>query len=128
MKRPVPPIHVSAAVFLFIPLQMLLLLLISIFNWGFIISNYFSFSPLHLMNGSHTVPGGLTLREGTRIIDRVFQSGRLCGLDIVEVCPKIGNDKDVKTTVDSAVHLITATMGNQRSGNLPSSAIDLPRN
>ena len=75
-----------------------------------------------------TVPGGLTLREGTRIIDRVFESGRLCGLDIVEVCPKIGDAKDVKTTVDSAVHLITAAMGNRRSGNLPSMLTDLPKN
>lgn len=70
----------------------------------------------------------MTLREGTRIIDRVFESGRLCGLDIVEVCPKIGDAKDVKTTVDSAVQLIAAAMGNQRSGNLPSTHTDLPRN
>lgn len=81
-----------------------------------------------LSRSLHTVPGGLTLREGTRIIDRVFESGRLCGLDVVEVGPKIGDAKDVKTTVDSAIQLITAAMGNRRSGNLPSKPTDLPRN
>lgn len=75
-----------------------------------------------------TVPGGLTLREGTRIIERVFESGRLCGLDIAEICTNIGDARDVKTTIDSAIHLINAATGNRRSGNLPPTHYVLPKN
>lgn len=77
---------------------------------------------------SITVPGGLTLREGIRIIDRVFESGRLRGMDLVEVCPKIGDAMDVKITIDSAIQLVNAATGNKRSGNSPLVQSDLPRN
>lgn len=111
MKRLALASHVSAFVFLF--------------NSNFNCFPFFFFTPCVL---NCTVPGGLTLREGTRIIDRVFESGRLCGLDIVEVGPNVGDAKDLKTTVNSAVQLIAAAMGNRRSGNLPSTHTDLPRN
>lgn len=75
-----------------------------------------------------TVPGGLTLREGIRIIDRVFETGRLCGLDIVEICPNVGDARDVKTTIHSAIQLINAASGNKRSGNLPLIKTDIPKN
>ena len=74
------------------------------------------------------VPGGLTLREGIRIIERVFETGRLRGLDLVEVCPSIGDAKDVKTTIHSAIQLIVAASGNKRSGNLPLTQHDIPKN
>lgn len=75
---------------------------------------------------SITVPGGLSLREGIRIIDRVFESGRLRGLDLVEVCPNIGDARDVKITIDSAIQLVSAASGNKRSGNLPFSQSNIP--
>lgn len=75
------------------------------------------------------MPGGLTLREGTRIIDKVFETGRLCGLDVVEICTNIGDARDVKVTVDSAIQLISAATGNIRSGNLPPTKhFNLPKN
>lgn len=74
------------------------------------------------------VPGGLTLREGIRIIDEVFATGRLRGLDLVEVCPIIGDARDVKTTIDSAIQLVSAVSGNKRSGNLPLAQTDIPKN
>lgn len=77
---------------------------------------------------SITVPGGLTLREGIRIIDRVFETGRLRGMDLVEVCPKIGDTRDVRTTIDSAIELVNAAAGNKRSGNLPLVQSDIPKN
>lgn len=70
----------------------------------------------------------MTLREGIRIIERVFESGRLRGLDVVEVCPNIGDAKDVKTTIDSAIQLVNAASGNRRSGNLPLTQHDIPKN
>lgn len=65
------------------------------------------------------VPGGLSLREGITIIEEVFNSGRLRGLDIVEICPNIGTKHDVKRTIDSAIQLVKAACGSKRSGNLP---------
>jgi len=75
-----------------------------------------------------SLPGGLSLREGIRIIERIYETGRLRGLDMVEVCPNIGDAKDVKTTIDSAIQLIVAASGHKRSGNLPLTQHDIPRN
>lgn len=77
---------------------------------------------------SIAVAGGLTLREGIRIIERVCETGRLRGLDMVEVCPNIGDARDVKTTIDSAIQLIVAASGHKRSGNLPLTQFDIPKN
>lgn len=73
------------------------------------------------------VPGGLTLREGITIIESAFDSGRLCGLDVVEICPNVGSDVDVKRTIDSAIELVKAACGSQRSGNAPLTQRDIPK-
>lgn len=44
------------------------------------------------------VPGGLTLRQGEYIAERIHQTGNLVGLDLVEINPhieKMGKDKTV---------------------------------
>lgn len=48
----------------------------------------------------------------------VHNTGRLSALDVVEVNPAIGNERDVKTTVDAALKVILAAFGNRR-GRLP---------
>ncbi|XP_031621310.1 arginase [Contarinia nasturtii] len=75
-----------------------------------------------------SLAGGLTLREGIRIIERIFETGRLTGLDCVEFCPNIGDARDVKTTIDSVIQLISAASGNKRSGNAPITQHDIPKN
>lgn len=90
--------------------------------------SFFEILIFNLYYFSITVPGGLTLREGIRIIERINETGRLRGLDMVEVCPNIGDAKDVKTTIDSAIQLIVAATGNKRSGNLPLTQHYIPKN
>lgn len=65
------------------------------------------------------VRGGLSLREGIYIMEEVFRTGRLTAVDLVEVNPSIGNDRDVQTTVKAAIHLLAAACGHNRTGNLP---------
>lgn len=106
---------------------------VSIHSFIFRFHSKHSFKRIHQLISFHVcwtiaVAGGLTLREGIRIIDKVFKTGRLCGLDVVEVCPNIGDARDLKTTVDSAIQLISAATGNNRSGNLPPTQEYLPKN
>lgn len=65
------------------------------------------------------VRGGLTLREGVYIVERLNQTGRLHAIDLVEVNPAIGTPDDVKRTVAAAVHILSAACGTRRSGHLP---------
>jgi arginase len=52
------------------------------------------------------VPDGLTLDEGMRIIEYAKNTGRLIGMDVVEVNPRIGSEQDRELTVNSSVALI----------------------
>lgn len=74
-----------------------------------------------------TVPGGLTVREGVTIVETLYDLGRLEAIDLTEVNPGIGSLTDVKRTLDSAFAVLKAACGNQRSGNLPTNIIDIPR-
>ncbi|CAG9858698.1 unnamed protein product [Phyllotreta striolata] len=67
----------------------------------------------------YPIPGGLTLREGVQILEKVFDTGRLGAMDLVEVNPNIGSKEDVRRTVEAAVHLILAAFGNKRRGVRP---------
>lgn len=73
------------------------------------------------------MPGGLTAREGIIIMETLFETGRLRSVDITEINPELGNESDLKKTVDSAIHLLKASCGTQRSGNLPLNAYELPK-
>eukprot|EP01091_Cochliopodium_minus_P012475 TRINITY_DN3788_c0_g1_i1.p1 TRINITY_DN3788_c0_g1~~TRINITY_DN3788_c0_g1_i1.p1 ORF type:complete len:338 (-),score=89.10 TRINITY_DN3788_c0_g1_i1:70-1083(-) len=57
------------------------------------------------------VRGGLTLREGKYISENLYQSGRLIGLDLVEVNPRLGNQIDVYNTYNAAVQIILSSLG-----------------
>lgn len=69
----------------------------------------------------------MTLREGITIVEKVFESCRLHGLDVVEICPRIGSENDVKRTIDSAIEVVKAACGNKRSGNLPLTQLNIPK-
>lgn len=90
---------------------------------GYACTHYFHrFSGIFVIH-SHSFPisvaGGMTLREAICAVETVFESGRLTGLDIVEINPEIGTDADVKCTADSAIALFKAACGTNRNGNLP---------
>ncbi|KAJ1522800.1 hypothetical protein ONE63_001956 [Megalurothrips usitatus] len=71
------------------------------------------------------VRGGLTLREGIHIMEKVHETGRLAAVDLVEVNPHLGSARDVATTVQAAQQLLLAAFGHSRLGNTPR-ARDLP--
>ncbi len=54
------------------------------------------------------VAGGLTLGEGKNIMGRVFQTGRLKTLDVVEINPSLGDHVDRARTCMSAFQLLDA--------------------
>lgn len=57
------------------------------------------------------VPGGLTWREARYLCESVFESGRLVGMDVVEVNPGLGTPEDVVITAKNAVDLVAAAFG-----------------
>lgn len=72
------------------------------------------------------VRGGLTLREGVHIMEYVYRTGRLSAMDLVEVNPSIGTERDVSNTVEAAVHVILAAFGYNRRGQKPTTPLELP--
>ncbi|KJE94719.1 arginase [Capsaspora owczarzaki ATCC 30864] len=58
-----------------------------------------------------TVRGGLTFREGHYICEAVYETGLLRGLDIMEVNPALGNDKEVADTIAIGCSLTRCALG-----------------
>lgn len=75
---------------------------------------------------SKLVRGGLTLREGVFIVERLRQTGRLQAIDLVEVNPAIGSESDVQKTVSAAIHILAAACGTIRGGNMPKNQLTIP--
>lgn len=75
-----------------------------------------SLDPLEAPSTGTPVRGGLSLREAIHIMEAVHKTGRLNAVDVVEVNPSIGNERDVKITVEAAMHVIIAAFGHQRKG------------
>jgi len=67
--------------------------------------------PLVVPSTGTTVKGGLTYREGRHICEVVAETGRLVGIDIVEVNPAIGTEKDVRETASVAVDIAKSALG-----------------
>jgi arginase len=66
------------------------------------------------------------LREGVHIMETVFASGTLGAMDLVEVNPAIGTDRDVKVTVEAARQVVRAGFGYKRRGMKPLLAQEIP--
>lgn len=73
--------------------------------------------PFYATSTGTPVLGGLTLREGVFIMEEAYNTGKLSSMDLVEVNPCIGDEKDVEMTLNSAKLIIQAGLGNNRSGN-----------
>ncbi|XP_022333997.2 arginase, hepatic-like isoform X1 [Crassostrea virginica] len=65
------------------------------------------------------VLGGLSFREGNYICEELAATGRLSCVDIVEVNPTLGNERDKEITVNAALQIITRCFGNRRQGIYP---------
>lgn len=59
-------------------------------------------------------------------MERVHRTGRLGALDVVEVNPSIGSERDVQITVEAAMHIILAAFGHNRRGLRPTHVQSLP--
>lgn len=88
--------------------------------------DFFILSYINFPYNQILVPGGLTLREGSYIMEELHRTGRLEAVDLVEVNPNFGNSNDLKKTVDAGIHILKASCGNLRSGNLPKQIKDIP--
>jgi len=67
--------------------------------------------PLVVPSTGTTVKGGLTYREARHICESVAETGRLVGIDLVEVNPAIGSEKDVHETASVAVDIAKSALG-----------------
>ncbi|CAB3383728.1 Hypothetical predicted protein [Cloeon dipterum] len=85
-----------------------------------------SLDPLEAPSTGTTERGGLSLREGVHIMETVFASGTLGAMDLVEVNPLIGSEKDVKITVDAARQVVRAGFGYKRRGMPPLLKQEIP--
>ena len=70
--------------------------------------------PMSAPSTGTPVYGGLTLREALCIGEQIHSTNMLCGLDLVEVNPAIGDQIDVKRTVESGIATILAFLGKNR--------------
>ncbi|KAJ4000496.1 Ureohydrolase [Lentinula boryana] len=57
------------------------------------------------------VRGGLTFREGHYICERIWETGALVGLDLMEVNPSLEDDISVKQTVAVGCSLVRSALG-----------------
>lgn len=76
-----------------------------------------SLDPIHARSTGTPVPGGLTLREGVFLMEEAYRTGTLSSLDLVEVNPGLGDERDLENTLTAAKLIIQAAVGNNRSGN-----------
>nr|ACO11535.1 Arginase-2, mitochondrial precursor [Caligus rogercresseyi] len=70
-----------------------------------------SLDPLEAPATGTPVRGGLTLREGLRILYECHKSGSLKALDLVEVNSHLGNKEESLRTLTAAEHLIFSAFG-----------------
>lgn len=71
--------------------------------------------------------GGLSLREGIHMMEELYRTHRLNALDLVEVNPKLGDQRSVDLTVSAAIHIIQAGFGYTRRGlKVPEGVTDMP--
>ena len=60
-------------------------------------------------------------------MEMLYRTKRLNAVDLVEVNPHIGNQRDTQLTVEAAIHIIQAGFGYTRRGlKVPEGVTDMP--
>ncbi|XP_054015133.1 arginase, hepatic [Hylaeus anthracinus] len=86
-----------------------------------------SLDPLEAPSTGTPVRGGLSLREAVHLMEELYRTNRLNAVDLVEVNPRIGDSRDVRLTVEAAIHIIQAGFGYTRRGlKVPKGVTDMP--
>jgi len=62
-----------------------------------------------------SVPAGLTFRESLCIGEEIANTQLLCGLDMVEVNPLIGNENEANKIVNCALNITLSFLGKPRT-------------
>ncbi|KAK7069079.1 Amino-acid acetyltransferase, mitochondrial [Halocaridina rubra] len=70
--------------------------------------------PLEAPSTGTPVRGGLSLREGVSIVEAVRETGFLKAMDLVEVNPELGSEKDVKLTLQATKTILLAALAGRR--------------
>jgi len=65
------------------------------------------------------VPGGLSIREGMYVAEELALTGKVTAIDLVEVNPEMGTEREQELTLYTAVEVIAACFGKRRKGNTP---------
>lgn len=86
-----------------------------------------SLDPLEAPSTGTPVRGGLTLREGVCIMEQLYETGRIRGIDLVEVNPAIGSDADRRNTIEAGIAILKAGLGYTRRGTAPKGVKDIPK-
>lgn len=61
----------------------------------------------------------MTLREAVLVMEELHKTGRLNVMDLVEVNPALGDEKEAKITSMAALQLIETGCGANRRGTWP---------
>ncbi|CAK9817221.1 Arginase, hepatic [Anthophora plagiata] len=86
-----------------------------------------SLDPLEAPCTGTPVRGGLSLREAVHLMEVLYRTNRLNAMDLVEVNPYIGNQRDVQLTIEAAIRIIQAGLGYTRRGlKVPEGVTDMP--
>lgn len=86
-----------------------------------------SLDPLEAPSTGTAVRGGLSLREAIHMMEEIHRTRRLNAIDLVEVNPHIGDQRDVRLTVEAAIFIIQAALGYTRRGlKVPEGVTDMP--
>ncbi len=72
-----------------------------------------SVDPADAPSTGTVVRGGLSYREAFYMVESVAETGLLCAIDMVEVNPALGTSEGTKMTVDMAVGLCGAALGDR---------------
>ena len=60
-------------------------------------------------------------------MEEMYRTRRLNAVDLVEVNPQIGDERNVQLTVDAAIYIIQAGVGHTRRGlKMPKGITDMP--
>lgn len=78
-----------------------------------------SMDPTYIPSTGTPVVGGLSIRESFFIAEEVASTGRLSMVDVAEVNPLLGNESDVRSTVNTTLDVVERFYGNRREGIYP---------
>ncbi|CAD5113692.1 DgyrCDS2851 [Dimorphilus gyrociliatus] len=85
-----------------------------------------SLDPAFAPSTGTPVPYGLSLREGMFLVEEIALTNKVTGIDLVEINPDLGSQRDQFTTISAAAEVLYAFFGKRTKTQLPSDYV-LPK-